>query len=223
MPERPLSWTDLGDGFYVVFKEEETPPLHYVNHVAIPGSGVVVDEYKCTKLKDPVAIKFMDTSLGKSIVERLNKEVKILRLMKHYHSIRAIGSYTQGDRLGILTQPVAECDLRDYLFFKNSEKIKRMVRKHGARPAFLPRVMGCLAHGLQYVHERKGENLSQGTQVRHRDIKPANILLYGQRALFADFGISKIYTDTQTGTTGPSDSMTVMVTSESVAWNREQG
>jgi len=64
--------------------------------------------------------------------------------------------------------------------------------------------MGCLAHGLQYIHERKGATLKDGAQVRHRDIKPSNILLHGYRVLFADFGISKVYTDATTGTSGES-------------------
>jgi serine/threonine protein kinase len=40
---------------------------------------------------------------------------------------------------------------------------------------------GCLASGLQYLHENK---------IRHRDIKPDNILVRKHEVFLADFGIS---------------------------------
>ena len=214
MPKEPPAWIDRGDGFYVEFKKGEKPPLQYVDNIASPGNGVTVDQYICTKTDQSVAIKFMTTSSRRTTIDRLNKEVEILRLLSHYHCIRALGSFTAGDRLGIITQPVATCDLRDYLFEDESEKTKKMLEEYDPPSTFLPRLMGCLAHGLQYIHQPRGEVSSSGAQVRHRDIKPSNILLNGRRVLFADFGLSKVYSDTQTGTSGSSPK-TKLVTIES--------
>lgn len=204
MPETPRPWTDRDEGFYVNFGEDEDPPLTYVENMASPGNGVIVNRYECTKTSQQVAIKLMRTSSRKATIDKLNEEVKILRLLRHYHCIQVLGSYTHRDQLGIITQPAAACDLHDYLFEYGSIKTRRMVLEYGIKSDFLPRLMGCLAHGLQYIHEQKGDASTSGAQVRHRDIKPSNILLDGYRVLFADFGISKVYTATQTGTSGPS-------------------
>jgi len=211
MPETPPPWIDRGDGFHLEFGEDEELPLRYMNNMASPGNNVNVDQYECTKTKQRVAIKSMDTFSRPATIDTMNKEVRILRRVNHYHSIRALGSYTHQDKLCIITQPAALCDLREYLFEDNSRKTRKMVNSYGPRSDFLPRLMGCLAHGLQYIHGRKGATSTSGAQVRHRDIKPANILLDGGRVVFADFGISREYTLTQTGTTGPSQ-MTMMVT-----------
>jgi len=209
MPETLPLWTDRDDGFYVKFGENENLPLRYVENMASPGNGVIVDLYECIKTKEQVAIKLMRTFSREATIDDLNKEVKILRLIRHYHCIQ-LGSYTHRDRLGIITRPAAACDLSDYHFEYNSSKTQRMVLEYGIGSDFLPRLMGCLAHELQYIHERKGATSTSGAQVRHRDIKPSNILLDGYRVVFADFGISKVYTATQTGTSGPSFKTTMV-------------
>jgi len=212
MPETPPPWIDRGDGFNLEFGEDEERPLRWMNNMASPGNDVIVDQYECTKNKQRVAIKSMKTFSTPATINTLNKEVRILRRLKHYHSIRALGSYTHQDRLYIITQPAALCDLREYLVEDNSTKTQKLIKSYGPRSDFLPRLMGCLAHGLQYIHGRKGATSTSGAQVRHRDIKPTNILLDGGRVVFADFGISREYTLTQTGTTGPSYEITMMVT-----------
>lgn len=202
--ETPPLWTDRDDGFYVNFGEDEEPPLKHVENMASPGNGVIVDRYECPRIKEQVAVKLMRTSSRKVTIDTLNEEVKILRLLRHYHCIQVLGSYTHRDQLGIIMRPAAACDLNDYLYEYYSNKTQRMVIRNSIGSEFLPRLMGCLAHGLQYIHEPKGAVSTSGAQVRHRDIKPSNILLDGYRVLFADFGISKVYTATQTGTSGPS-------------------
>ena len=219
LPKNPPLWINRDDGFFLDFKEDDKLPLTYVGHLATPGNGVVVDSCECTNLEQPlVAVKIMKTSSRPETIERLNNEVRIVRLMNHYHSIRAIGSYTHNDFLGIITQPVATCDLQEYLF-EDSTRTRKMVVTYGARQKYLPRQMGCLAYGLKYIHEQKSEPSSDYSsddgRIRHRDIKPSNILLDGKRVLFADYGLSKVYTDTRTGTSG-SSLKTQMVTTDLV-------
>jgi len=210
MPETPPQWINRDDGFFLEFEANEEPPLRPVDLMAAPGTGVIVNQCECTNTNQLVAIKSMETFSRETTIDKLNDEVKILRLLKHYHSIRVLGSYTHRDKLNIITQPAAALDLREYLFEDRSMKTKRMVNSYGPRSEFLPRLMGCLAHGLQYIHKRKGPTLASGAQVRHRDIKPSNILLHERRVLYADFGISKVYTATQTGTSGPSFKTTMV-------------
>ncbi len=202
MPREALEWTDRGDGFNVVYGEGETPPLDRVNTLAAASHGGSVEEWCCKGSQRIVALKRMETHGNKEDNEKLSYEVNILRQVKHYHSVRILGSYTHRDWFNIIMEPVALCDLRTYLMFDSSMKVRNMEHLCGPRMLFLPTIMGCLAHGLLYIHKE--------TSVRHRDVKPANILLDGPRVLFADFGLSKTFTETHSGTSGPSDK-TVMV------------
>lgn len=216
MPEDPLPWTTRNNGheqFDVKFGEEEDLPLKFKGHLAPASAGVNVDEYLCKDVDRRVAIKIMDTHGNGKVIEAMKQEVELVRRVKHYHSIRVLGSYIHGDSFGMVTQPVATCDLREYLFHPESLKARKVVKESGPRQEFLPRLMGCLAKGLQHIHSRKIQN---GAQLRHRDIKPANILLKGWRVLFADYGISKAYTNTQTGSSGKS-LKTPMVISDPLA------
>ena len=194
MPNSLPQWSDSEDGFHVDYAENDKVPLEYIQ--ALSGNGTFVEEHRSTKLDKVVAVKKMETYSNKTRNEKLSREVAVLCNLRHYHSIRFIGSYTYRDWFGILTEPVATCDLKVYLAEPSSRKVANMDKLVGRRDLFLPQIMGCLAYGLLYIHKE--------LRIRHRDLKPANILLEGTKVLFADFGLSKTFTDTQSGTTGPS-------------------
>ena len=190
MPSETPPWTTRGDGFDLDLEEDE-PPLSFIKHLA-PD----VDMSRCTETGEVVAVKRLRTYSSNHANEKLYNEVKILCDLKHYHCIRVLGSYTHDDTFNIVTQPIANCDLSEYLVYENSTKVEKMRQIHGPPSTFLPRIMGCLAYALRYIHMEP--------RVRHRDIKPENILLEGFRVLFADFGLSKVFTATQSGSSGPS-------------------
>ncbi|MCJ1381953.1 hypothetical protein MMC17_005065 [Xylographa soralifera] len=198
MPLTPPQWTNLGDGFDLDFEADETVPLTIINHL-----GAQVDKSKCMQTGEIVAVKRLSTYSNSDTNEILYNEVKVLRDLKHDHCIQVLGCYTHKDYFNIVTQPVADCDLNHYLTHKTSQAVTSMEKKR-ARATVLPRIMGCLAYTLHYIHKEP--------RVRHRDIKPENILLYGSRVLYADFGLSKTFTETQSGTSGPS-AKTLMYTS----------
>ena len=191
------AWTDRGNGYVVEYGEDEKVPLEHKELIASAGEGGCVEECYCPKLGKRVAVKKVTTYGKKETNDGLTKEMDYLRAVRHYHCIQVRGSYIRGDWFNIVMEPVATCDLRTYLKHEVSRpKIRKMEQLCGAKTDFLPTIMGCLAHGLHYLH--------QTSKLRHRDIKPANILLYGRTVLFGDFNLSKVFTETQSGTSGPS-------------------
>lgn len=202
----PSQWTDRGDGFYVEFEEDEKLPLELLESVAPISLGGILEKRQTTIDRKLVAVKKMPTHQNEALNITPNTEVEILRSLKHYHCVRILGCYTQGDFFNIVMEPYAICDLNTYLSQSSNLGIKEVETRCGPRASLLPRIMGCLAHGLQYIHygPRVQHNCGEEEMIRHRDITLGNILLDGPRILYTDFGLSKICTATQTGSTGPS-------------------
>jgi serine/threonine protein kinase len=111
------------------------------------------------------------------------RELSTLKRLDHKHLVRLVGSYTDPDFVGILMEPVAESNLRQFL---------GQVPFPQERKPFLKRSYGCLVSALDYLH---------GSQIRHRDLKPSNILVHGDNILFTDFGMALEWTDDGRSTT----------------------
>jgi serine/threonine protein kinase len=171
--------------------------LEHVDFIASAGDGGFVEECYSSELDKNVAVKKADTHSKGDTNEKLAREVINLRTVRHWHCVQILGSFIWKDWFNIIMEPVAICDLRTYLMHGGpSHKLREMESSCGPRTVFLPTTMGCLAHALSYLHE--------DPRLRHRDIKPANILLDKRRVLFTDCGLSKTFTDTESGTSGPS-------------------
>lgn len=205
LPNETNKWTDRGDGFNVELSQKElAEELPWIGNIAL-GYRTSVVEHDSPKLKRHVAVKLVDSSgVNNGIRRNWKEEANNLRHLRHYHIVRALGSYTERNFCGIILEPVAPCNLKTYLWREKNdlEVIEEMEKNHEMDTSHLPRIMGCLAHALSYIHQER--------RVRHCDIKPENILLEGTRAIFADFGLSKIITETHSGSSGPS-SKTPMV------------
>ena len=100
-----------------------------------------------------------------------------------------VRSYSDPKYVGIIMEPVAETDLRQYL-------IRPLFPEHD-----LPNLrcfFGCLCSAVQYLH-RQG--------CRHKDLKPCNILIIQDKVLITDFGIAldstELPSDTTVGPPGP--------------------
>lgn len=190
-------WNSAGNRFGDVFDDHRQLPLDYVRGLG-DGKTSVMQHYS-SELKKHVALKtvYIRSEENKG---HLKNEVEHLLNLRHYHIVQVIGTFYSNKHLVMILDPVADCDLRAYMS-SDSDKdknIKEMKNRHGLGDVHLPRLMGCLARTLAYVHEK--ENYA----VRHRDIKPANILLQGPKVLLADFHLSKQITETTTGSSGDS-------------------
>src|SRR5262245_9227729 len=120
----------------------------------------------------PVAIKVLNAELAAVLgTERFLREIEIAAGLNHPHILPL---YDSGSADGLLyyVMPYAE----------NESLRQRLEREKQLPLADALRVTREVADALDYAHRRG---------VVHRDIKPENILLSGQHALVADFGIAR--------------------------------
>ena len=201
LPSPPWTHPDV---FYKEFKKGEKLPLEYIQHLG-QSFHSVVDQCR-TEDGRLVAVKIKKTHGDLKINDKLQTEVRILRSLNHYHCVSILGAYICGDDFGIVMVPSAICNLYTYLFKPNSSAFKDVEGRCSQGGPLLPKIMGCLAHGLQYLHKLPRERYvsDDGEIVRHRDITPGNIVLDGARVLYTDFGLSKVATADQTGSSGTS-------------------
>ncbi|KAI9766121.1 MAG: hypothetical protein M1839_005028 [Geoglossum umbratile] len=126
-------------------------------------------------------------------------ELQILRRIKHIHCVEMIGSYTDPTYFALIMSPVANCNMATYMSHSaNSTDEKSVLRTF----------FGCLANGLQYLHDAK---------IRHRDIKPENILVKGEMVYLTDFGISLDWEDLSGSTTTADSAKSILYCAPEVA------
>jgi serine/threonine-protein kinase len=162
------------------------------------GRGGMATVYLAQDLRHdrPVALKVLHPELAATIgPDRFQREIKLAARLQHPHILSVhdsgeVPASAGGPALLWFTMPFVEGEsLRDRLNREQQLPLEDAVRI--AREA---------AEALDYAHRH---------DVIHRDIKPENILLSGDHALVADFGIARALVDevggdarlTETGTT----------------------
>jgi serine/threonine protein kinase len=154
-----------------------TPPSPLADRYRIErelGRGGMAVVYAAEDLKHRrrVAIKVLDPHLSATVGhERFLREITLAAALQHPHILPL---YDSGDANGLLYYVMPLVD-------------GLSLRARIARERQLPvdeaiRIATQVAGALEYAH---------GRGVVHRDIKPENILLDGENALVADFGIAK--------------------------------
>ncbi|HEV8357823.1 MAG TPA: protein kinase [Gemmatimonadales bacterium] len=126
----------------------------------------------------PVAIKLLHPELTRAIgVERFGREIEIAARLSHPHILPLLDSGTVD--LG------AECPACPYYvmpFIEGESLRDKLVRVRVLPLEEALRIAREVADALEHAHRRG---------VVHRDIKPENILLSGDHAVVADFGIGR--------------------------------
>ena len=119
----------------------------------------------------PVAVKVLHPELAPALgPERFLREIAVAARLQHSHLLPLYDSGAAGDLLYYVMPYVP------------GESLRKRLSREGQLPLDdALRIAGQVASGLAYAHE-------QG--VVHRDIKPENILLQGDQAVLADFGIA---------------------------------
>ena len=141
------------------------------------GSGGMATVYRAIDVKHsrPVAVKVLRPELARAVgIDRFLREIEVLAALAHPHIVPLLDSGSL-DGLPFYVMPLVE-----------GESLRaRLQRERQLPTAEMLRITRGLAEGLGYAH-------AQG--VIHRDIKPENILLTGDHALLADFGIAHAMT-----------------------------
>ena len=119
-----------------------------------------------------VAIKVLDPSLASQLLrQRFIREVELASKLIHPHIIPVFAAGEVDDML-YYVMPYVE-----------GESVKHRIEREGVFPISLAlKISREVAGALHYAHEKN---------IIHRDIKPANILLTGDEAYVADFGIAR--------------------------------
>eukprot|EP01080_Neovahlkampfia_damariscottae_P007021 gene7021-11186_t len=141
-------------------------------------------------------IKISSNSQGIQIIDPINKELDILRIINHKNVLAIHESFMFQESENWYFALVSEyCEVGDlYEYIKQSPDLKELD---------LLKLIGQIIEGLDYIHSKK---------IIHRDIKPQNILLAkpeeGKKkkddliVKIADFGLSttKLWTNSLVGT-----------------------
>ena len=119
-----------------------------------------------------VVVKVLAPELSAGVnADRFRRETQLAASLQHPHIVPLLTAGTAGDLL-YFTMP-----------FVDGESLRARVKREGALPIRdAQRILHDVADALAYAH---------GRGVVHRDIKPDNVLLSGNHALVADFGIAK--------------------------------
>ncbi|KAL4612641.1 hypothetical protein ACB092_08G215500 [Castanea dentata] len=127
-----------------------------------------------------VAVKILvrETMKKKKMEERVDREIKILKLLSHPHIITLYEVIEAPKEIYLVMEYAKNGDLLKYI----SEMGK--LQEEEARKIFQQ-----IISGVEYCHEK---------YVVHRDLKPDNLLLDSERNVkITDFGLSNIMTDGQ--------------------------
>jgi len=138
------------------------------------GSGGMATVYLARDAKHgrAVAIKVLRPELAASLgAERFVREIEIAAKLSHPHVLPV---YDSGEADGFLYYVMP--------YVEGETLRQRLARESRIPEPEAARITEQIASALTYAHERG---------VTHRDIKPENILLAGDQAVLADFGIAR--------------------------------
>ncbi len=132
-----------------------------------------------TRLARRVVIKVLPPDLALEMrVDRFNREIQLSASLQHPHIVPLLAAGGADDLL-YYTMPFVE-----------GEALRSRLSREGELPVRdAVRILKDVADALAYAHARG---------VVHRDIKPDNVLLSGQHAVVADFGVAKAVSQAKT-------------------------
>jgi hypothetical protein len=144
--------------------------------VARGGFGAVYRAWD-SSLQREVALKVMIPTLSHepAFVERFRREAVAVARLRHPHILEVYDFGEEPDGLLFLVMPLIEGGTLKERFTKGGRPVWRPQDVHALAAQLLP--------ALDFAHQHG---------IVHRDVKPANVLLDGDWAWLADFGIARL-------------------------------
>ena len=133
----------------------------------------------------------------------------MLKKLDHVHLIKLFASYTDMNYVAIIMKPVAQIDLK---FFLWNPEMQKML--HGPRRSRFRTYYGCLASAISYLHNNR---------IRNKDIKPSNILIKKDDIYITDFGTAIGFDGDKSMTKGTVRAKTTQYQSLEVARGAKRG
>src|SRR5262245_27185177 len=137
------------------------------------GAMAVVYRARDRKHDRDVAVKVLHPTLGARMsVDRFLREIEIVAALRHP---LIVPLYDSGEADGYLYYVMP---------YESGQSLQQRLARDG--PPSIPeaiRILRDLCDALAHAHERG---------IVHRDIKPANVLLTGDHAVVADFGVARV-------------------------------
>ena len=132
-----------------------------------------------TRLARRVVVKVLPPDLALEMrIDRFNREIQLSASLQHPHIVPLLAAGGYEDLL-YYTMPFVE-----------GEPLRTRLSREGELPVRdAVRILKDVADALAYAHARG---------VVHRDIKPDNVLLSGNHAVVADFGVAKAVSQAKT-------------------------
>lgn len=127
-----------------------------------------------------VAVKILEKARirDRADVERVLREIKILKQLDHPHIIKLYEIIESDERIYLIMEYAAGGELFDYIVSKD-----RLPEREACK------MYRQVLEGIRYLH---------GAGIAHRDLKPENLLLdSSQNIKIVDFGLSNVYTSGQ--------------------------
>lgn len=165
--------------------------LHKIHFLIFQGVKVLLYERSpkaSGQVRSPWAIKKITKRVGQEpepdVVERIEKEAKILKHLDHPNIIGFRGFKRDPDGTRILAIEKGDMSLLDIIEELREEEVENMEEKGPLRADNILKVVGSIAKALHYLHTEK--------HLLHGDIKAANILIHGNfdEVKLCDFGVT---------------------------------
>jgi hypothetical protein len=152
---------------------------------AVAGRGGMGIVYRAIQLSlgRPVALKLIapERAGDAGFRERFERESRLAAAIDHPNVIPVYGAGEEAGHLYLVMRYVAGTDLQALL-----------ARERRLEAGRLAAILGQVAAALDAAH---------AAGLVHRDVKPANVLLGGEHAYLADFGLSRVASTTERMTT----------------------
>src|SRR5262249_42895214 len=125
------------------------------------------------------------------------RALEITRAIRHPSLLLILGTW-QVENLLVITMEIADRSLWDRFLEANAQGLRGIPRTELL--GYLAPVAEAIDYLNDYKHSIAGRH---GLGVQHRDLKPQNILLVGNRAKVADFGLARVMEHAVASHTGP--------------------